>query len=88
MKKQILHYWIDLLLFISAMIVTISGIIKFPGWMPALGISYLSLPMRLLTWLHDWGGLLVVFLTLLHTLLHWKWIVNMTRKVFSKGKSE
>jgi len=88
MKRQILHYWIDLLLFITALVVTLTGIIKFPGLLPFLGISYLSLPMGTLTWLHDWGGLVVVFLSLLHTLLHWRWITAMTRKILGKGNDQ
>ena len=86
MTKQIIHYWVDLLMIITSLVVIITGLIKFPGWLTAIGINYLSLPMGLFTWLHDWIGLMLVVLVIIHLCLNWKWLMNMTRKIFLKGK--
>jgi hypothetical protein len=34
--------------------------------------------------LHDWGGIVMLAGVFLHLILHWKWIVCMTRNVFKK----
>jgi len=41
------------------------------------------LPLGLFTWLHDWFGLMIVALTLLHLGLNWAWIKGMTQKLIS-----
>ncbi|MBW2966420.1 DUF4405 domain-containing protein [Candidatus Woesearchaeota archaeon] len=42
------------------------------------------------TWkiIHDWAGIIMVLLVIIHLALHWKWIVNMTKNLFSKKKIE
>lgn len=34
-------------------------------------------------WLHTWIGLGMVVVALFHIFLHWKWVVNMARRVFN-----
>ena len=37
------------------------------------------------TWIdiHDWTAVALLVLIIIHIILHWKWIVYMTKKVFS-----
>lgn len=39
------------------------------------------------TWidLHDWVAVALLVMLIIHFILHWKWIVHMTKKVFSSG---
>lgn len=50
------------------------------GWQTFLGITKH-------TWssIHNWCGLLLIALILVHIILHWKWILEMTKNIF-KGK--
>ncbi len=38
------------------------------------------------TWdlIHTWSGVTMTFTTFLHFALHWKWVVNITEKMFGK----
>ncbi len=41
-----------------------------------------------ITWdmIHTWSGVFLTFSAVLHFVLHWKWVVNITRKIFG-GRS-
>jgi hypothetical protein len=81
MKKVSMNYWLDIIAFIEFAFLTTSGIL----------MQY-SLPERsghsMTVWglsRHQWGDwhyylALALFTTLaLHIVLHWKWIVKLTR---------
>jgi hypothetical protein len=39
--------------------------------------------------IHTWSGVIMTMAAILHFALHWKWVVNITRKIFDgKGKSQ
>ena len=40
------------------------------------------------TWdgIHTWSGVLMTITAILHFALHWKWIINITRKIFGQSK--
>jgi predicted ferric reductase len=42
--------------------------------------------MELFTIVHDWSGIVICLLVLVHLILHWKWIVHMTMLSFKKKK--
>jgi hypothetical protein len=82
MNKAKLNYFVDMLLAVAFVLVAITGILKFPGW-----FGYLQLPWRTLSKIHDWSGIAMAVLVLIHLILHWNWIVSMTKSIF-KGKEE
>ena len=82
MNKAKLNYFVDLLLAVSFLLVVVTGILKFPGWFK------LDLPWRLINNIHDWSGLIMAFLVFVHLILHWKWIVSMTNKIFGRKKND
>ena len=88
MNKAKLNYWIDIGLAISFFICFITGLIKWPGLIKIIGTSaYRTLHVRNISMLHDWSGLIMGLLVLIHLALHWKWIVCMTKDmVFRKKK--
>ncbi|MBS3172051.1 DUF4405 domain-containing protein [Candidatus Woesearchaeota archaeon] len=86
MDKEHLNYVIDMGLLISFLIVIVTGIIKFRALMNIFGLDYSSLPMKLFSVWHDWAGLVMVVLVLVHLILHWRWIVIVTKDIFKSKK--
>ena len=87
MNKAKLNYWIDIGLAISFFICFITGLIKWPGLIKIIGVSiYKVLYVKNISMLHDWSGLTMGLLVLLHLALHWKWIVCMTKNMVSRKK--
>jgi hypothetical protein len=84
MQKAKLNYLIDVLLGISFLIVGITGIIKMPMISSALGLTYPVLRDSGFNFLHDWSGILMVILVIIHIALHWNWIVGMTKMMLSR----
>ena len=84
MQRATVNYIIDLGLFISFLCVAVTGILKMPGLVQTLGMNYKSLPFNVITPLHDFSGVVMTLLVLLHLVLHWGWIVGMTKSFFKK----
>ncbi len=84
MKRNVLLYIVNILLFVFSIIVVISGVIKFPGLLPLLNIDPFLLPQAEITFLHDWIGIVLTVLTLVHIILNWKWIQAMSKKLLNR----
>lgn len=92
MQKPKINYIIDVFMAISFVIVSISGLVIF-FFLPSgvqrgryqefLGITKSTWE----TW-HDWSGIILVVLVLLHLILHWKWMISMTKNIFKKKEIE
>jgi hypothetical protein len=103
MKTQIVskqtqrNWWIDIILFTSAVIAAITGIyfLFLPsggyqgGWNPYYNVQIL---FQRETWddLHTWGGLIMIAIVVIHLVIHWSWIVSMVRKAWNglSGKAQ
>lgn len=82
------NWWIDAVLFGSALIAALSGLyfLYFPsggyqgGRNPYYNIQVL---FSRHTWgdLHLWGGVVMIAIAVIHLILHWSWVVNMTRRM-------
>lgn len=79
MNRAKLNYWIDIMILLAFIIVAVTGITKWPGL-----FSHKTLPIRFISELHDWSGLAMSVLALIHVILHWKFIVCMTKSYFSR----
>ena len=90
MDRTRLNYIIDLGLVVTIAIVFVTGMLKFHDFWRFFGISYAalagSLPIYQMTVLHDWVGLAFGILALLHFVLHWKWIVAVTKNALGVKK--
>ena len=84
MKRPKINYFINIGILATVILTVITGIIKWPGLISGIGLSYKSLPMEMLTNVHDWSGLLMFILSLAHIVLHWKWIKTMTAYILIK----
>jgi len=79
-KKTVINYWIDVGLLISFVLVFITGIVKWPSLVRNSGFIR-SLPLKSLSILHDWSGLIMGLLVIIHLILHWRWMVMMTKRL-------
>jgi uncharacterized membrane protein len=86
MNKLKLNYAIDISAGILFLVAGITGIVKFPNLLPLLGISYRSLNMQLISFIHDWSALIALLLVIVHIILHWQWIASATKGFFGKKK--
>lgn len=89
MPKPKVNYIIDVIMVLLFLGVAKSGIVLYfflpagqrrGGWQTFFGLTKH-------TWsaIHNWCGLLLIALILVHIILHWKWILEMTKNIF-KGK--
>ncbi len=78
------NIFLDLSIAVSFFICTISGL-YFLFFAPE-GRSTEVLLFNKTTWdlIHTWSGVLMTIGAILHFTLHWKWVTNITGKVFSK----
>jgi len=83
-NKKTLNYFINIGILISFFLVFITGLIKFPSILASSEIL-LNISNELLI-IHDWSGLILQFLGFSHIILHWKWLVSTTRKIFKRIK--
>lgn len=88
MKKTDVNYIVDVILTIVLAIVGISGVILYlffesgirrGGYQTFLGIT-----KHTWSFYHEYLGLFMVILMILHLLLHFNWMVCMTKKLFKK----
>ena len=85
MNRLKINYWIDVGLAISFFICFITGLIKWPGLIKVIGVSaYKTIQTSNISMLHDWSGLIMGLLVIIHLALHWKWIVCVTKNMFKK----
>ena len=85
-KRNTVFYIIDLFLLMLIFISFITGIIKFPGLLRSIGIGYLNIPFHSISIIHDWSGLFMGILIFIHLILHWKWMVQMTKRIIVRKK--
>jgi len=84
MEKVWINYWIDVGLLISGIIVMISGILKLRE-LSFLNI-YKIIHLPTLSMLHDYFGVIFTILVIIHLVMHFNWIMSMTKTLVKKGK--
>jgi len=91
MKKWPINYILFVILLLLGLIQAISGFLLWlviPGGHRGFGIDLsgqltYSILWSRYTWieLHDWTALALVAVVIIHIILHWKWIVCMTKRM-------
>lgn len=92
LSKPTRNNWLlDSLLFISGLIAMFSGIyfLFFPigGYQGGRNPAYnLIILFSRHTWddLHTWSGVAMILIIAIHLSLHWRWVVNMTRRMLKE----
>ncbi|MFC1742032.1 DUF4405 domain-containing protein [Nanoarchaeota archaeon] len=83
-------YWIDFTMLITFLVTAITGIVMFfllPGG-TKLGPLRAVFGVTRQAWrdVHNWAGIIMLVLVLIHLALHWRWIIDTTRNIFQKKK--
>lgn len=84
MKRKTVMYITTILLLMSTVICVITGIIKWPGLIMALGLTYRQVPMALITDLHDWSGVLMAVLAAAH-MYQFRGLMTRMARTYFKG---
>lgn len=91
MNKQKLNYIINCLSFIAFLTIAVSGLIIYfflPDGIRRGGYQeFFGITKHVWINIHNIFGLIFLFLVSIHFILHWNWIVSMTKNMFS-GKSK
>jgi hypothetical protein len=70
------NYWLDVVMALLALTVALSALllwVVFPQGYFAARLLWLEI--------HKWTGLALSLAVLLHILLHWSWLVRMTKRI-------
>ncbi len=88
MEKSKINYFIDLLILIFFVINSITGLIIFfflPTGVKRGGYQvFLGIIKQNWVIIHNWSGILLILLIAIHLILHWNWIVYMTKSLLQK----
>ena len=86
MNRTKLNYFIDVGLAISFFTCFYTGLVKWPGLIKIIGVSaYKTLSFDNISRVHNMSGLIIGLLVVIHLVLHWKWIVVVTKSFFKKS---
>jgi Domain of unknown function (DUF4405) len=88
-KKAKLNYWVDVSIGVSFVLSAVSGLIFLLPVGSGAGLNSGFLGIRYSLWdqLHTWSSLAMMAGVLAHLVLHWNWIVGMTRKMLPTRES-
>jgi hypothetical protein len=79
-----LRYWLNILLVLSFIVLLLTGIFKFPELQIAWQLYNYPLPWRTISFLHDWSGVVLGALIIIHLWLNRRWFVERTKSIFAK----
>jgi hypothetical protein len=86
MDKSRLNYLIDLGMAITFILAFFTGVIKMPEIFRLIAGSGVRLPMAQISFVHDWSGIAMGILVFAHIVLHWNWMICMTKRLFGQEK--
>jgi hypothetical protein len=89
-KQTKKNWWVDLILFGSALIAALSGVyflfLPSGGYRGGRNTLYnVQFLFTRQTWddLHTWGGAVMISAAIIHLAFHWKWVISMVRRIFN-----
>ena len=92
MDKSKLNYVVDALMTVSFIVTAITSLIIFfflpSGVRQGRYQELLGVTKFVWTGIHNWAGILFIVLVIVHFVLHWNWVVCMTKKFFKKKDKE
>lgn len=88
MDKARINYFVDVLLIISFIVVTITSVVIFfflPSGVRLSGYQiFLGLTKHSWSKIHTISGFAMIVLSLVHLVLHFKWLTAMSKTIFKK----
>ncbi len=90
MNQTKANYLVDILMGISFFVSAITGIvisIFLPRGIRQGGAQeFLGVTKSAWSTLHEWSGVMMILLVLVHLILHWRWMVCMTKSIMLGDK--
>lgn len=86
MDRSKINYFIDVMMAIDFILLFATGILKFARLFPHIGLRNAILPMSSISLVHDWSGITLGILIMLHLALHCRWLCAMTKGFFGGKK--
>ncbi len=83
-RRMLLIFMVNLGLFISFLLVAVTGILKFPRLLPALGVNMLRFPIGTVSAIHDWAGVAMLVFVFFHIFFYYRSFVAMAGRMFGK----
>ena len=89
MNKAKRNYYVDTVIGISFLVITVSALVFLvpTSWIDftvSTTPTVLGVDFGVWQTLHKWSGIAMLTGVAVHQLLHWNWIVTMTKKVLPK----
>ena len=92
--KAKVNYWVDIIIAVAFVLSLVSGLTLYlgpsggyqGGRNPAYGQTILLLSHHAWSELHTWSSIAMAAGAFVHLVLHWNWLVCMTRNIFIKRK--
>lgn len=77
---------LDVVVALSFLVCAVSGVYLMSGTSP--GFTNETFIFNRVTWdlIHTWSGVLMIVSAVLHFVLHWKWVANITGKLFVSSR--
>ncbi len=89
MNRNKINYWIDIVLVVAGLVVVLTSIIIFfflPAGVKQSGYQeFLGIAKRDYSEIHQWAGIVMVIGVIIHFILHWDWLICMTKNIFKKS---
>ncbi|MEM5812847.1 MAG: DUF4405 domain-containing protein [Candidatus Aenigmatarchaeota archaeon] len=82
MEKEKINYLIDVLMIIALIVVATSGIILYFRDIGFRGESFFWIRRHEIRDVHNYFGFIFIILMITHIVIHFRWIVNMSKKMF------
>jgi quinol-cytochrome oxidoreductase complex cytochrome b subunit len=88
MKPKI-NYVVDVIMAVFFVITAVSGLALFYYYKADVsGPTVLAVSRGTWSFMHNWGGIILIALILLHFIFHWKWLSSMTGSMFGKKEEK
>lgn len=84
MERSKINYIVDMLMVLSFFVVAVTGLVLFLFLNGRGGGRFFGSIRHTYVSIHNWSGMIFIILVIVHLILHWDWIVCMTKNVFAK----
>jgi hypothetical protein len=85
------NYWVDTVIGVVFLVVAVSALVFLvpTSWIDfsaSTTPTILGLDFGVWQTMHKYAGIAMLIGVVIHQLLHWKWIVNMTKRLLPRSK--
>jgi predicted ferric reductase len=88
MSKNKLNFLVDFLALLSFLVTAKTGLIIFfflpDGVRQGRYQEFFGIAKSTYSAIHDWAGIILIILVVIHLILHWQWIVCSIKNLFKK----